>query len=137
MFGFLTKIESVYRAVQKGLLNVSHVNFCVYSGRPVAQAVSSRTIRVGSQIIPTDICGGRSAVKQGFKQIIRVSPVSIIPTVLHTILYPHVAPSRKTNGRNLGTFQKPMFLRKSGNIRISPHYSETNVMHFLFNLLRV
>ena len=50
---------------------------------------------------------------QVFLQVLRFSPFSIIPPILHTHLHPHLALTRKTNARSLGTFQKAMFFRKS------------------------
>jgi hypothetical protein len=47
---------------------------------------------------------------------LRVSPVSIIPPMLHTHLHLHVALTRRTNRRSLGTFQKVVLFRKSENI---------------------
>ena len=46
-------------------------------------------------------------------QVLRFSPVSIIPPILHTHLHPHLDLTRKTNVRSLGTFQTAMFFRKS------------------------
>jgi len=37
-------------------------------------------------------------------------------TMLHTHLQLHVAPTRRTNGRSLASFQKAVVFRKSGNI---------------------
>ena len=45
------------------------------------------------------------ALGQIFLPVIRFSPVSIIPPMLHTH-HIHVALTRGTNGRSLGTFQK-------------------------------
>ena len=74
-------------------------------------------IRVQSQISPSEICRELSAVELRFLQeVIQVSRVSIILPVLLTYLYLHVASSRKTNGRSLGTFQKPVLLRKLGSV---------------------
>jgi hypothetical protein len=48
---------------------------------------------------------------------LRLSFVSIIPPVLHSHLHPvHVALARRTNGRELETFQKSVTFRKSGSI---------------------
>jgi hypothetical protein len=37
-------------------------------------------------------------------------------TMFHTHLHLHVAPTRRTNGRSLASFQKAVVFRKSGNI---------------------
>jgi len=55
------------------------------------------------------------ALGQFFLRIFRVSPVSIIPPVLHTFLQLHIARNRRTSGRDLGTFQKAVLLWKSAN----------------------
>ena len=60
------------------------------------------------------ICGGQSGT--GFLRALRCSPVYIIPPKLHTHLHLHVALTRKTNGRSLGTIQKARLFRKSGSI---------------------
>jgi len=45
------------------------------------------------------------ALGQVFIPVLRFPPVSIIPSVLHTRLHVHVAVTRRTNMRSLGTFQ--------------------------------
>jgi hypothetical protein len=42
-------------------------------------------------------------------RVVQFVPVYIIPTVLLTHLHLHVAPTRRTNGRRLETFQKATF----------------------------
>ena len=49
---------------------------------------------------------GKEALGQVFIQVLRFSPVSIIPSMLHTHLRLHVVLTRMTNGRSMGTFQK-------------------------------
>jgi hypothetical protein len=56
------------------------------------------------------------ALGQVFLQILRFSPVSIIPPILHTHLHLHLAITGRIKGRSLGTFQKAMLFRKSGSI---------------------
>ena len=56
------------------------------------------------------------AVGQVYLRVLRFSPVSIIPPMLHTHLHLHVALNRRTKGRSLGTFEKAVFFRKSQNI---------------------
>jgi len=41
-----------------------------------------------------------------FSWVLRFSPVTIIPPLLHTHLHLHVALTRRTNARNLGPYQK-------------------------------
>ena len=68
------------------------------------------------------------AVRTGSLNVIQVifrllpSPVSTIPPTLHTHLHLHVSPTRRTNGRSLGTFQNPNSLTE---------ISGTLVKHFL------
>ena len=53
------------------------------------------------------------ALGQGFFRVLRFYPVNIIPPILHTHLHLHVALTRRTNGRILGTFEKAVVFRKS------------------------
>ena len=46
------------------------------------------------------------ALGQVFLPVFQFSPVSIIPSMLHTHLHLHVALTRRANERSLGTFQK-------------------------------
>ena len=55
-------------------------------------------------------CGEQSRSEAGFLRTLRLSPVGIIPPTLPTQLHLHVALTRRTNGRSLGTF------RMSGSI---------------------
>ena len=47
-----------------------------------------------------EIFGGQSGAGTGFLQVIRFSTVIIIPSVLHTRFYQHVAFTRRTGGRS-------------------------------------
>ena len=49
-------------------------------------------------------------------QYFQFYPLSIIPTKLHTQLHLHVAVTRRTNGRSLGTLKKVNFFRKWGGM---------------------
>ena len=75
----------------------------------MAQAVSCRPLtaedRVRSQISPCEICV-KVALGQVFLPVPRLTPVSIIPPMPHTHLYPHVAVARMKSGRSLGTLLK-------------------------------
>jgi hypothetical protein len=51
--------------------------------------------------------------KTGYSPSTPVFPVTIFPSMLHTHLHLHVALTRRTNGRSLGTFQKAKLFRKS------------------------
>jgi len=76
-------------------------------GRAVFQAVSRRPIttetQVGSQVSPCEICGGQSGGGTGFSPSTSGSPVTIHSSLVHTHL--HVAFTRRTNGRSLGTYR--------------------------------
>ena len=41
-----------------------------------------------------------------FLRVLQFSPITIIPTILHTNFHVDVALTRRTNGRSLGGFQK-------------------------------
>jgi len=78
--------------------------------RTMPPAVSRQPLNgevpVRSQISPREICSGQVGLGQIFLRVLLFSPVIIIPFMLHTHLYMHVAVKRRTNGRSLGTFQK-------------------------------
>jgi len=56
------------------------------------------------------------AGRQAILRVLRFSPVTVFPSMLHTHLHLHVALTRRTNGRSLGTFQKAKLFRKSRGI---------------------
>jgi hypothetical protein len=68
---------------------------------------------VWCQVSRREICEGQSIKKTGYSPSTSVSPVIIFPSMLHTHLHLHVALTRRTNGRSLGTFQKAKLFRKS------------------------
>jgi hypothetical protein len=90
-------------------------------GCAMAWAVSSNPLTTEglfhSQINPRGICNGKVALGHVSLRVIRFSPVSIIPTMLHTHLHWHAALTRGTYWRNLGTFHKATLYRKSLSIR--------------------
>ena len=55
------------------------------------------------------------ALGQVFLRVLRYSAVIIIPPLLRTHLHLHVALTRRTKGRSVGTFQKEMLSPKSGS----------------------
>ena len=52
------------------------------------------------------------ALGQGFLRVLRFSPVSTIPAMLHSYLHLHVTLTRISNGRRVGIFQIGMSIRK-------------------------
>ena len=57
--------------------------------------------------------GGQSVNVKVFPPGTSVSPVSIIPPMFHAHFDLHADLTIRTNGRNMGAFQKAMFRRKS------------------------
>jgi hypothetical protein len=55
------------------------------------------------------------AVGQVYLLVFLYFLVSNIPPMLHTLLFLHVALTRRTNARNLGTFWKAVLFRESGS----------------------
>ena len=82
-------------------------------GRAVTLNVIRRPLtseaRVGSQVSPCEICDRLSATGTGISPSIWFYLVSIIPLMHRTHLHLHSPLIRRTNGRNLITFQKQCF----------------------------
>jgi hypothetical protein len=57
------------------------------------------------------------ALEQGFSSSTLLLPSISFRQFSQTRFNLHVAPTRRTNGRSLGTFRKAMLFRKFGNIR--------------------
>jgi len=57
------------------------------------------------------------ALGRCFLRVIWFDPVSVISPALHIHLILHVARTRRTNGRSLGTCIKETLLRKLGSIK--------------------
>jgi hypothetical protein len=57
------------------------------------------------------------ALGEVFIRVLLVSNAFVISPMLSTHLHPQVAPTRRTNGRNLGTIQTAMLFRKLESIR--------------------
>jgi len=62
--------------------------------------------RARSQVSPCDICDRQSVNGTGFCPSTSVFLVSFFPLLLHTHLHLHVALTRRTKGRSLGTLQE-------------------------------
>jgi hypothetical protein len=71
---------------------------------------------IQSPVSPCEICSRQSAAGKSFYQSTSVFPGNIIQPILHTHLYLHVALTRRTSGRGLGTFQKAMLFQNSRSI---------------------
>ena len=75
--------------------------------------ISSLNTRVLFQVILCEICGRLSGIGNVFLSVLRFSPVSTIPTMLHTDLHLHVVLSQNKRAKQ-GNFLKGMPFRKSG-----------------------
>jgi hypothetical protein len=67
---------------------------------------------------------GLVTLGQVILRLLRFFPVSVIPHIIHTHIHLHVALTRRTIGRILGTFQKPY------SYEIGEHWTRT-YFHFL------
>ena len=65
-------------------------------------------VRFRSKVSPCEICDGQSGTWTGLLPALQISPVNTIPSMFHSHLHLHVAPTRRANGRSLGAFQKAM-----------------------------
>ena len=70
----------------------------------IGQCGVSGSYRGVSVSVPVGILEDEASLRQVTVRVIQFSPVSIIPTLLHTHLHLHVALYLKENGRILGTF---------------------------------
>jgi hypothetical protein len=70
----------------------------------------------GFMVILCELFGGQSGTGTVFLRVLWLSHISIIPLMLNSVLRPHFAVTRRTNGRSLGTLPKATVFRKSGNI---------------------
>ena len=76
-------------------------------------------VRTGSLYI---IQGGIFSLR-----LFRGSPASISLPMLHTQFHRRAALTRRTNGRSLGTFQKPMLFRKSASIGHKSTFTQSSI----------
>jgi hypothetical protein len=83
----------------------------VFKRRPLNEEA-----QVQFQVSPCAICCAQSVTLTGFTPGTSVSPVSVIPPMLHTDLQLNTTLTKRTSGRNLRTFQKAMLFRKSGTM---------------------
>jgi len=63
-------------------------------------------VRLSCEVGVCAYCGGQCVTRTEDFPSTSVSTVSIIPSLFHTHLHLHVALSRRTNGRSLGTSKK-------------------------------
>jgi hypothetical protein len=61
-----------------------------------------------------EVCGGQSGAETGFSPKFLFSSIDIIPPMRHTHLQLHVALTRRTNVRILGTIRKQCFFGSRG-----------------------
>jgi hypothetical protein len=94
------------------LLRGTNWIFNSYSGlgKAMSQVVSRRHLfaefRVRSQKSSCGICGGHSGTRPDVSPSTSVSPVNIIPPMLHIFLHPHVALTGRTKGLKPGNLPK-------------------------------
>jgi hypothetical protein len=103
--------------------------------RAMAPAVNHKPLtaetRVRSQAsLSRTICGGESGNGKRLSPSTSVSRISIIPLLLHTHLYLHVALTRRIHGRNLGHLKKNT-LSSTGEHWIEKYF------HLFLSLLKV
>lgn len=63
------------------------------------------------------------ALCQVFLRVLSFYLVSIVPPALHTHLQLHVALTRRSNGRCLGTYQKAVLFRLSGKLSQGKYFA--------------
>jgi len=102
---FSLRYDKVYKVSMKS----SHRRRCL---RRLIAGFSLRRRRIGPRAQHVKFVMDEVAMPEGFLWRLRLAPTSNIPPVLHTHLPIPVALTRKTNGRGLGTAQKPILYRK-------------------------
>jgi hypothetical protein len=79
--------------------------------------------RGGSGSIQVILCGDtyldKVALEEIFLQVLRFSPVCVIPPMLHTYAHLHLATTTSTNRRSVGTFRKSGSLGYKSTITFS------------------
>jgi hypothetical protein len=68
------------------------------------------------RLVHVRFAADKVALGQVLLRILRFSPASINPPILHTDLHLYVAISRRTNGRSMGIFEKPWSLGNRGGM---------------------
>ena len=97
-------------------LNVTQVKFSRYAVpwlRPLVSGQSLRRPGLYPRSVHVRFVVDEVALRQVFLRVLLFSPVSIIPLMPHNHLHLHVAVTRRTNGRSLGTFHKALLFLKS------------------------
>jgi hypothetical protein len=107
---FVTETERVYCAVRAEPLNIIEV--CLRLKRLVA-GLTPRRNGFDYWSVHVRFVLDKVALEQTFLPVLLFYLVCIIPPTLHTHLHLHVALTRRTNGRSLGTSRKEMLFRKS------------------------
>ena len=120
-FGFYNRAGECLLCGTNRIFKYNSSCFFFSAGPAIVQAFSRRPVitetPVQSRISPCEICGGQSGtLGRVFLRLLRSSPVSIIQPLLHTHLHLHIALTRRTNQRILGTLQKAMLFLKAGSI---------------------
>jgi hypothetical protein len=108
---FPAQHKLVCLSIGSALCSLWGTNWSTVSPTEKEAGFFSANARVRSQVRSCTILVDEEALWHVFLQVLRFSPVNIIPPTVHS----HVAPSR-TNVRSLGTFYKAIHLRKSKSI---------------------
>ena len=82
----------------------------------MSSGLSPRRLGCDFRAVHMKFVANKVALRQFFLRVLLLSPVSIILTVLYAHMHLHVAVTRRTDGRSLGTFQNTVLFRKMGSI---------------------
>jgi hypothetical protein len=134
--------ECLLRGTDGIFLSRSRAKLSIYTfvrrfGWSVA-GLSQRRTRFGPRSVCVTFVVDRVALGQVFIPVLRFSPVSIIPSMLHTQLHLHVALTRRTNRRSLGTFRNSSALSAVGERWIEKYskaeFKGLNIIHLFRNV---
>jgi hypothetical protein len=107
---FVTQTRCVYCKVGTDLLYICYIDWGFSSDLPSLRRLVAGFSPCRPVFDPRPInvrfVVDKITMGQVFLQVLRFSPVSIIPPTLHTNLHPHLALTRQTNVRSLGTFNE-------------------------------
>jgi hypothetical protein len=111
-------MECVYRAVRTESLNIIQVIFYPEEAVPclmwLVDGLSRRRSGLEPEALRVRFVVDNVSLGQVFLPVLRFSPVSIIPSLLHTLLYLHDIRFSGKSGRKLGTAKKSNALSEIG-----------------------